>query len=484
MSISTALTSALSGLTATSRRAEVISSNVANAATPGYVRREVVLGARMVGDQGQGVAAMGLRRDQDVFLLNDRRRAGADAQGRGLVADALKRIEAAVGTPEDEASVTARLAGVEKALIAATADPASESRLAAVADAVKGLTRHMARATGVIQTQRSDADARISEQVATLNRTLLDVRQINAQILSYANSGRETAALMDQRQVLVDTVAGIVPVREVARTDGMIALYTPNGAALLEGDAVEIGFDPVGVITADMTQGSGALSGLTVNGRVVATGASGPLSGGSLGALLHLRDETAPAAQARLDALARDLVERFADPAVDPTRSAGAAGLLTDAGNPFDPANEAGLAGRLRLNMAADPDAGGSLSKLRDGLGATAPGAPGNAALLGRLQAALAAARQPVSGGFMAGARSAAALGGDVISAIATERVNADGEASYATAFAVALEKLETDSGVDTDHELQDLMQVEQAYAANARVVKVVDDMLKQLLGL
>ena len=28
--------------------------------------------------------------------------------------------------------------------------------------------------------------------------------------------------------------------------------------------------------------------------------------------------------------------------------------------------------------------------------------------------------------------------------------------------------------GVDTDHELQDLMQVEQAYAANARVVKVV----------
>ena len=138
----------------------------------------------------------------------------------------------------------------------------------------------------------------------------------------------------------------------------------------------------------------------------------------------------------------------------------------------------------MRLNMAADPDAGGSLSKLRDGLGAAAPGAPGNAALLGRLQAALAAVRQPVSGGFMAGARSAAALGGDVISAIATERVNADGEASYATAFSVALEKLETDSGVDTDHELQDLMQVEQAYAANARVVKVVDDMLKQLLGL
>lgn len=484
MSISSALTSALSGLTATSRRAEVVASNVANAATPGYVRRELVLGARMVGDQGQGVATGGLRRDQDMFLLNDRRHAGADADGRNLIANALKRIEAAVGTPADETSITARLATVERALIAATADPASESRLAAIADAIGGLTRHMAQATSVIQTQRGDADAKIADQIALLNDNLQRVQHLNGQILAHSNSGRETAALMDQRQVLIDAIAGIVPVREKLRDDGMVALYSTSGAALLEGKAAVVTFARTGVITADMAVRSGALSGLQVNGRTVTTGGSGPLSGGSLGALFRLRDETAPAAQAQLDAFARDLVERLADPAVDPTLATGAAGLVTDRGLSFDPADEAGLAGRLRLNPAADPDVGGALWRLRDGLGAAGPGETGNSTLLDGWRAALTAARQPVSGGFMSGARSASALAADVVSRISTDRVKADGEAGHAAAFAEALRKLEADGGVDTDHELQDLMQIEQAYAANARVVQVVDEMLKQLLGL
>ena len=39
MSIGIALSNALSGLTASTKRAEVISDNVANALTPGYARR-------------------------------------------------------------------------------------------------------------------------------------------------------------------------------------------------------------------------------------------------------------------------------------------------------------------------------------------------------------------------------------------------------------------------------------------------------------
>ncbi len=484
MSLSSALSSALSGLTVSSRRAEVISTNVANAATPGYVRREAVLGVRIVGDQGQGVTSQGVSRDQDQYLLNDRRRATADAGARGLKADALQRIEKAIGTPEDDYGITARLADVEKALIAATGDPASESRLAAVADALRGLTGHLARATSAIQTARGDADARIAEQVGMLNRNLAKVQDLNGQIMTYTNSGREAASLMDQRQVLVDEISAVVPVRQQPREDGTIALYTTRGAALVEGVAAVIGFARTGVITADMTLGSGALSGLTVNGRPMEPAEGGALGGGTLGALVALRDRDAPLAQMRLDAVARDLVERLSDPALDPSRAAGAAGLLTDAGQAFEPANEAGLAGRLRLNAAADPQAGGALWRLRDGLGAAQPGPAGNTALLGDWRKALVVGRAPQSGDFMPGARSAAALAGDLVTRIATDRVAADTEASHATAFASALEKIEAEAGVDTDRELQDLMQVEQAYAANARVVKMVDEMLRQLLGL
>ena len=38
--------------------------------------------------------------------------------------------------------------------------------------------------------------------------------------------------------------------------------------------------------------------------------------------------------------------------------------------------------------------------------------------------------------------------------------------------------------GVDTDQEMQRMMLIEQAYAANARVVQTVDDMLQILMDL
>ncbi|WP_371808891.1 flagellar basal body rod C-terminal domain-containing protein [Ruegeria sp. HKCCC2111] len=44
--------------------------------------------------------------------------------------------------------------------------------------------------------------------------------------------------------------------------------------------------------------------------------------------------------------------------------------------------------------------------------------------------------------------------------------------------------QIEAEQGVDTDQELQRLMQVEQTYAANARVISVVDELLETLLRL
>ena len=48
MSVTSALAGALSGLSATSRQAEILSSNVANATTPGYARRQVSLGSAVL----------------------------------------------------------------------------------------------------------------------------------------------------------------------------------------------------------------------------------------------------------------------------------------------------------------------------------------------------------------------------------------------------------------------------------------------------
>ena len=72
MSISGALSNALSGLTATSRSAEMVSNNLANALNENYARREVVLAARSHGATGQGVSVTGVQRNVDLALLSDK----------------------------------------------------------------------------------------------------------------------------------------------------------------------------------------------------------------------------------------------------------------------------------------------------------------------------------------------------------------------------------------------------------------------------
>lgn len=476
MSLSASLSSALSGLTAAARGAEVVSSNVANARTAGYARRELLLAVR----SPQGVQVAGVARMVDRALQTDRRAAQAAAENTDLRSAFLRRIEEAIGLPGDDGALSTRIGAFAAALTAAAGRPESTALLTAAVDAAAGIAGHLAGASDAIQTARAEADRAIAADVGLLNDSLARIADMNRQIRTTLGSGRDASALMDQRQQLVDGIAAIVPLREVDRGNGQIALYTAGGAVLLDGTPAEFGFTPAGIVVPGMTQGTGALSGLTLNGRAIGTAETGLLGGGRLAANFALRDVLGPEAQARLDAVARDLVERFADPALDPTLAPGAAGLFTDGGGPFAPGDETGLAARLAVNPALD----GAAWRLRDGLGAAAPGEPGQSALLARMADALDTARTPASGGFGGGARSFAALASDLLSTVATARLTADGAATFSAAKAAALQQQEAAGGVDTDHEIQMLLQIETAYAANAKVLQSVDEMLDLLLGM
>ena len=485
MSLSLSLSSAVSGLQASARSAELVSSNVANALTDGYGRRDIQLTARSLGGTGSGVEITGVVRVTDQVLLSDRRVAQANMAGSAVLADAFARLEAAIGTPGDAASLGGKIAGLDSALLAATSRPDSEQRLAAVLTAAQGLATQVGKASIAVQMERERADDRIAENVKELNDTLAKVAALNAQILKQVVADRDASPLMDQRQQLIDKIAEIVPLRQIDRDTGQIALISTGGAALLDGRPALFGFTPVGKVTPDMTLASGALSGLTMNGKPVTFGdGSGKLDGGAMAANFRLRDIEAPVQQVRLDALARDLIARFANPSVDTTLTSGAPGLFTDAGAAFNAATETGLAGRLAVNTAADPANGGALWRLRDGLGATTEGPPGESALLTALRGQLTAFLAPASGGFAPGARSFSGLASDVLSYVSRARTGAEAEQSYTAARYNSLRADELATGVDTDQQLQSLLLIERAYGANAQVIKTVDSMIKLWLGM
>jgi flagellar hook-associated protein 1 FlgK len=483
MSVTSALAGALSGLSATSRQAEILSSNVANATTPGYGRRQVSLGAAVLAGHGQGVQVLGVTRDTDRHLLGERRLAQAGTGERDVRADFLKRVEQSLGTADSPSSLAARLAAFDQALVEAAGRPESQARLNSIASTAKSLMSGLAAATTDIQNARASADRRIGEEVGKLNSTLQQLHELNVNLRSFSGAGRDISALLDERQRLVDQISAIVPVREVPRDLNQIALFTTGGATLLEGSAAVIGFTPVHTVTPEMTQALGGLSGITINGRPYDTaGSASPILGGTLGALFAVRDELAVSAQGKLDAAARDLVERFSG--LDPTLAPGASGIFTDAGGAFDPLDEIGLAGRLRLNPAADPVQGGALFRLRDGLGAATEGPPGNGTLLSALHTALTGARPLSSAGFTAGNRSFATLTSDILSDASAMRLSAQSEQSFTAARLTALTDLEAQNGIDTDQEMQELLVIEKNYAANAKVIQAVADMIDTLIRL
>lgn len=483
MTLSTTLSAALSGLTAASRASEIAASNIANAMTESYGRRELQLASRQVGGTSQGVEIQGVTRRVNLTLMNDRRIAEAGAAGLTAQQKFLAGLETALGNSDSAASLVSRISSFDAALVTAAGRPDSLANLNQLANAARSLAGTIGTVADDVQTARMRADAEIGRKVDTLNTGLQQVHEMNLQILSLQGTGQDPSALFDQRQKLVDELSQIMPLREYRRENGQIALFGANGAMLVDSSVAVIGFSPTGVITPDMTLGGGALSGLTLNGIDIPANGSGALmSGGSLSAQFAIRDELAPAAQSQLDAIARDLVERFQDPALDPTLLPGDAGLFTDLGTAFDPLNENGLAQRLRLNAAVDPDQGGALWRLRDGIGAATPGNAGNTTLLVALQQRLGELRPPASGQFLPGLRNFASLATELTSDTASARLSLETEASFATAKAETLQQAAHADGVDTDQELQAMMQIERLYAANAKVIQAVDSMLDELM--
>lgn len=485
MSLSGALSNALSGLTATARNSSVVASNISNAMTEGYARRTLEISARTTGSWG-GVQVDGVLRHVDLGLVADRREANSALQHADAVTTFYSRIEDLMGTPEDGASLSGRLTTFESAMIAAAARPDLTERLTTAFYAAEDVAETIKDISDGIQDIRMDADAEIETTVTRMNTLLDQVAELNVGINKARMTGGDPASLIDQRQAVIDELSDYIPIIEVPRDNDTVALYSAGGAILLDGSsAVEFGFSRTTMITANLTQSNGLLSGLTINGVAIDTADDkGPISGGRLAALFEVRDTLAEEAQARIDSVARDLVERFQDPTLDTTLLAGDAGLFTDNGTAFTAANEVGLASRLKINTAVDPDQGGEVWRLRDGINATTQGPVSDAALLQDMLAALNEKRIPASGPFSSSGISAPDLAASLISMAGTERNLSEQGLSFATTREAELKSRLLSDGVDTDEEMQRLLLIEQTYAANARLVQTIEDLLDILMSI
>ncbi|MEM1396575.1 MAG: flagellar hook-associated protein FlgK, partial [Pseudomonadota bacterium] len=453
MSISQALSSAGSGLSAASRRASVVSSNISNALTPGYARREVLTSERVVAGQGAGVQVDGVRRVQDAALTGSRRASEGESVRDEAIATIQNQISSSLGGPEDAFSFFSSFSNLESAFSTLREQPESSTLQENTLVAAEQIVNDFNRLSTEASTLRLDADREIARQVETVNDALRSIDSLNTEIRTASSSGRDTAALQDERQRLIDQVSSIIPVREIAVDGDEVNLITQEGVFLLSGSPSEVTFTPSPAIAASDTYDNGGLSGLLVEGVDITPFSTSPLSpnGGTLAAQFEIRDRIIPEYTQQLDGLAEDLIRRFSDPANDPSLATGAVGLFTDNGDPVAADPAPGLAARISVNAAVDPSQGGLLTRFRDGVGATAERAAADSTIVDAMLSGIREPRSIDAAGF-SGAMSLVDAAADFSSIRASNALNAESRASVSGARTAGLVEAEQDlSGVDTD---------------------------------
>lgn len=485
MSIAKALSNAVSGLTATARGTETVASNLANIMTPGYARREMAVSAQTMGGAGGGVRIDGITRVVNAGLMAEMRAAGSAQAEAATRLQFLNAAEDLIGLPGEAGGLGSALSGFQSALLEAGARPDDELRLANVLSSAQGLASRLNAASDAVQAMRGEADHAIARDVAALNTGLERVAYLNKRISIIAAEGNDPSSLVDERQAVIDQISTIVPVQEIAREHGKVALFTTEGATLLDGSApTQFGFAEMPQIAAGQTPDNSLMSRLVVNGTELSASQMRLFAGASLQGHFSVRDELAPRLQQELDTLALDLHDRLASAAADPTIGAAGAGFFTDGGSRADLSTVVGLAGRLSVNAALDPTKGGDLWRIRSGTGAVAAGPAGDTAQLNRLTAALDKAQAAPATGALSGNATLAQRIAGLESLTSTRRVSVEADSAIRNSRYETISGRFMADGVDSDAEMQKLLEYEQAYAANARVIQAIEEMMDQILRL
>lgn len=237
MSITGILNTAASGLAVAQTGLRVVSDNVANVGTAGYVRKIMDQSSMIAGGFGQGVDVARIRLAADQFLRTASLSAEARSAEAGASAEFLDGAQSLFGDPASDGSFFDRLDSAFVTLASAAGEPASAPRRAEAVNAVADFFAESTRIGQGLQALRAEADGRIASGLNRVNALLTDIEALNVQISRSTASGRQDAASENAQTGLIDQLSKLMDVRVTPRAAGGITLRTSDGIPLA-GDGV------------------------------------------------------------------------------------------------------------------------------------------------------------------------------------------------------------------------------------------------------
>jgi len=481
-----ALSIAIQGLNAAQQQLQVISSNVANASTPGYTVKTLQQNSVVLDGSGSGVQVGGLQRSVNTALQSNLWQQTSTSGSSQVNQTYLQQLQQLFGAPNSNTSFASDLATVQSDFITLSADPSNSIYQTQVVNDAQSLTSNLNNLSTSIQGLRNNSQTDISNDLGQANQLLQTIASLNTNISKTGNAGGDVTDLEDQRDQAIQQLSQFININTYTNSDGSVTVQTQNGTLLADTQAQTLDFS-VTPLTATSVYPTSA-SGITVNGQDITS----QITSGSIGGLINLRDQSLPQAQAMIDEFSEGLATRF---------NAQGVTLFTDpAGDvPTDtPGDYVGFAGTIQVNPAVvnnpallqqgtaggPPLAAGDNTNIQNvlnyafGDNSNAGGTPNTPFNTTGLGANGAISVNLPSGGDILD------YSNNVVATLAQQYTQVNSNNTYQTNYQQTLqEQMDNESGVSIDTEMTNMISIQNAYSASARMITAVSQMFTDLLS-
>ena len=321
MGLSSALATAMSGLRANQAALSIISSNVANANTPGYVTQNPNQIEVAAGTIGSSVTTTGVNRALDTFVQTQLRTETSGGSYASQIANILSQLQSVYGTPGGDGTLENALNNFTTALQSLSNSPGDSSAQSVALSAAQTLATGLNSTTQGIQALRSNVDQDIGNSASQANTDMAEIANINTRLQGLSSTDPLAATLMDQRDNAINDLSKLMDVRTVTDSSNQVSVFTNSGIQLVgQGQASTFTYSSSGSLSATSLyntnpslSGVGSLGIKLPNGASIDVVANGVISSGQIAADIKLRDQTLVQAQTQVDQMAATLASSLSD---------------------------------------------------------------------------------------------------------------------------------------------------------------------------
>ncbi len=320
MGLTQALVSAVNGLQVNQSQLALVSANVANAGTAGYVRKTATQVEVAANGTSIGVRISAIQRQLDSYVQSQLWTENAGASYATTRANSLNQLQTVYGDPGSAASLETVYNNFTSALQALTSSPDDSAAQSQVVNNAQLLTQQLNSMSNSIQSLRGGAELSISDAVSQANEAMSQIAKLNQQLSGSSLNDSAAATMQDQRDNYINQLSQLMDIKVINGDHNQVSVYTNSGVQLVGTQAATLGFNAQGTMapnslwSADSSKsGVGTLTLTSPSGSSVDLIQSKAVRSGTIAAYLQLRDTDLVQAQNQLDAVASSMASALSD---------------------------------------------------------------------------------------------------------------------------------------------------------------------------